>query len=101
MGFKDAVEADLLGVFLSLEEFAGEHDVDGAVVPCVIDQVERSDRDYESGVASDGARLFARTEDLPRRRHPGEQIAIDGRSYTVAAWRDEAGVTEVDLVRGW
>ena len=32
---------------------------------------------------------------------PGEQVTLDGRSYVVLAWRDEMGVTEVDLARGW
>lgn len=101
MGFKETVGEDRERVFLDLTEFAGEHDVDGTTVPCVIDQVERGDRDLDSGVPSDEARLFARTEDLPRRRRPGETVSVDGRSYAVLAWRDEMGVTEVDLARGW
>lgn len=95
------VGEDRGSVFLDLAEFAAEHDVDGATVPCVIDQVERADRDFDTGVPSDEARLFARTEDLPRRRRPGETVSVDGRSYVVLAWRDEMGVTEIDLARGW
>ena len=101
MGFKETVEADRLGVFLSPAEFADEHSVDGRTVPCVIDRVERADRDYDAGVPSDESRLFARTEDMPARRRPGEALSVDGRSYVVLAWRDEMGVTEVDLARGW
>lgn len=95
------VERDRGDVFLDLAEFADRHTVDGNAVSCVIDQVERADRDFESGVAGDESRLFARTEDMPPRRRPGEQLALDGRSYVVLAWRDEMGVTEVDLARGW
>ena len=101
MGFKETVGEDRTRVFLDLAEFAGEHDVDGATVACVIDQVERGDRDLESGVAGDESRLFAKSEDMPARRRPGEQLTLDGRSYVVLAWRDEMGVTEVDLARGW
>ena len=101
MTFKEMVARDRDDVFLDLEEFADSHMVDGRAVPCVIDQVERGDRDLETGVAGDESRLFAKTEDMPPRRRPGEQVTVDGRSYVVLAWRDEMGVTEVDLARGW
>ena len=101
MGFKEAVARDRDDVFLNLEEFADSHMVDGSPVPCVIDQVERSGRDLDAGVPSDESRIFAKTEDMPPRRRPGEQLTVDGRSYVVLAWRDEMGVTEVDLARGW
>lgn len=95
------VARDRDDVFLDLAEFADPHVVDGKTVGCVIDQVERGDRDLESGVAGDESRLFAKSEDMPPRRRPGEQLTLDGRSYVVLAWRDEMGVTEVDLARGW
>ena len=101
MTFKEMVARDRDDVFLDLAEFADPHVVDGRAVPCVIDQVERGGRDLEAGVPSDESRLFARTEDMPPRRRPGEQVTLDGRSYIVLAWRDEMGVTEVDLARGW
>lgn len=101
MTFKEMVARDRDDVFLDLVEFADPHVVDGKAVSCVIDQVERGDRDLESGVAGDESRLFAKTEDMPRRRRPGETVSVDGRSYAVLAWRDEMGVTEVDLARGW
>lgn len=95
------VARDRDDVFLDLNEFADSHVVDGKTVGCVIDQIERGDRDLEAGVPSDESRLFARTEDMPARRRPGEALSVDGRSYVVLAWRDEMGVTEVDLARGW
>lgn len=101
MTFKEMVARDRDDVFLDLAEFADPHVVDGKTVSCVIDQFERTDRDLESGVAGDESRLFAKTEDMPPRRRPGEQLTLDGRSYVVLAWRDEMGVTEVDLARGW
>lgn len=101
MTFKEMAARDRDDVFLDLAEFADPHVVDGKTVSCVIDQMERADRDLESGVAGDESRLFAKTEDMLPRRRPGEQLTLDGRSYVVLAWRDEMGVTEVDLARGW
>ncbi len=101
MALRDAVERDRAAVFLSLAELADEHSVDGRAVPCVIDRVERADADLGAGVPSDASRIFARAEDMPARRRPGEQISVDGRSYVVLAWRDEMGVAEVDVTRGW
>ena len=46
-------------------------------------------------------RLFARCEDLPRRRNPGETLEVSGRSYSVVDWREDMGVAEVTLVRAY
>ena len=88
-------------VFLDLAEFGETVSVDGRDVPAVIDERERGDRDLEMGLPSDGMRLFARCEDLPRRRNPGETLAVSGRSYSVVDWREDMGVAEVTLVRAY
>lgn len=101
MSFKDTVEDDRNSVFLSLSEFGEKLPVDGKPVRAVLDERERGDRDLEMGLPSDGMRLFARTEDLPRRRNPGETLEVRGRSYSVVDWREDMGVSEVTLVRAY
>lgn len=100
MGFKDAVAADRAATFLNLDEFGETVTVDGRDVQAVADKMERGERDFEMGVPSDSMRLFAKTEDLPARRKPGEVLVVDGRTYTVLSWTAEMGVAEVELVRG-
>lgn len=99
MTFKEAVEADRDAVFLALLEFGETATVDGKAVNAVIDERERGDRDFEMGLPSDGMRLFAKTEDLPRRRMPGETMVVNGAAYAVISWRVDMGVSEVELVR--
>ena len=60
MTFKEMVARDRDDVFLDLAEFSDPHVVDGKTVGCVIDQVERGDRDFESGVAGPREGVVAR-----------------------------------------
>lgn len=101
MGFKDGVEADRLGVFLDLDEFGETVRIGGHEVRAVIDERMRGDRDLEMGLPSDGMRIFARTEDVPRRRNPGETLDVSGRSYSVVDWREDMGVSEITVVRAY
>ena len=97
--FKDVVERDRAGVFLGLTEFGEVVDVDGKAVMAVVDERERGDRDLEMGLPSDGLRLFAKTEDMPRRRRPGETLLVDHAAYIVESWAEDMGVSEISLIK--
>lgn len=98
MGLRSAAEADRLAVFLA-DEFGEEASVDGTTVTAVLDRAERGARDLDMGLPSDGLTLFARTEDLPPRRSPGEGMVVNGTAYVIESWREDLGVSEVSLVR--
>lgn len=99
MGFREQVEADRHAVFVNLEEFGEVHRIDRVEVRSVIDRRERSARDADMGLAGDGLRIFARTEDMPPRRLPGMPVSVDGVSYMVESWAEDMGITEVAAIR--
>lgn len=99
MGFKAQVAEDRLSVFLDLDEFGEEHSVDREPVVCVIDQMDRTERAPEAGIAGSGIRIFAKSEDMPPRRGPGMPITVDGKAYMVESWAEEMGIAEVACVR--
>ena len=99
MGFREQVERDRHAVFVNLEEFGEVHRIDRVEVRAVIDRRERSARDADMGLAGDGLRIFARTEDMPPRRLPGMPVSVDGVSYMVETWAEDMGITEVVAVR--
>lgn len=99
MGFKEQVALDRHAVFVNLAEFGETHSIDRKDVRCVIDQMDRGERDFQTGLASDGMRIFAKSEDMPPRRGPGMPISVDGVAYMVETWADEMGVAEVSCIR--
>ena len=52
MGFKDVVRSDIDRVFLNLQEFADEHQVQGEAVKCVIDTIETQESGSSDRTAS-------------------------------------------------
>lgn len=108
--FKDIVASDRAAVFLNLDEFGTEHDIDGATVTCVVEDIilEDINRDIVPGVLgirSDhmGAyksckRVYALAESfsdvLPAY---GRRIILDDEWYLVASARNEAGIYVIDL----
>lgn len=100
MPLRDVIRADRDAV-LRLDDFACELDVDGCCVKAQVD----SDRLAELAGYSqlslglDGVVVYAKTEDLPCRRAPGERMSVDGVLYTVVSWEDECGIAEIALQR--
>ncbi|MBQ9000544.1 MAG: hypothetical protein IJ087_01670 [Eggerthellaceae bacterium] len=47
----------------------------------------------------DAVVMFARTEDLPPARKPGDALMIGSYDWTVMSWEDRAGVSEIALQR--
>ena len=100
--FRDMVKADRDNVFLNLDEFADEHDVDGNVI-----MVSLQDEQIESGSMGQGLAdlglsdatlaMYAKTEDLKGRKMAGETLYIDDVGYTVVTWLEEMGITTVIL----
>ena len=100
--FRDMVEADRDQVFLNLDEFADEHDVDGNVIRISLqnEQIEKgSEGQGLSALALSDSTLvmYAKTEDLNGRKMAGETVYIDDVGYTVVTWLEEIGITTVIL----
>ena len=97
--FKTMVDSDRLGTFLDLGFFAEDVDVEGTVIPAVLDEPVQGERSFDSGLASATYRLFARAEDLPKRKRAGSPLLVNKRSYIVEEWREDMGMVEALLVR--
>lgn len=98
-GLKSRLASDAARVFLREDEFAGLHEVEGRRVTCVLDDPSQGSRDMDVGLPSATYRLFARVNDLPRRKRPGATLVVDGIPYMVESWREDMGMADVALVR--
>lgn len=100
MKFRQAIDADL-EVYLNLEEFGEEHDVNGQVIPCVFQTLTQEKSGAESknfpGLHGDFMTLHFRTILIDPLPQNGENIRIDGKRYTVDNVEDMLGMTRVTL----
>lgn len=97
---KETIAADI-DLVLDLDEFAETAIVEGKTIKVMFD----SDRlgeltghtQYALGL--DAVVMFARTEDLPPIRKPGDALMIGAYDWIVMSWEDRAGVSEIALQR--
>lgn len=100
MDFKDVVRSDIDRVFLNLQEFADEHQVQGETVKCVIDTIETQ----ESG-SSDRYGVFATdirihmAEGLITTPVENEEISVDDWTFTVKKVSREMGMLVIEARR--
>lgn len=97
--FKDMVAADILGVFLNVEEFGELYRVEGKEIPIVVDNDELKERQggQDLAVAESATLFYAKTADLPPRRPAGENLNINGRECLIDDWQEDMGMSTVVL----
>lgn len=96
--FHDMVARDIQDVILNLDEFASMHFVEGAEIPCVLQDEELQALDPSVSLGNTGLTLYAATQDLPARRATGSALDVDGVIYTVSSWTERMGLSTVKLV---
>ena len=98
-GFKAMVDEDRLHVFLDVDFFGEMYRIEGREIPIVLDNDELKERQAGQDIAiAESATLFyAREEDLPPRRAPGESLNVNGRECLVDAWQVDQGMATVTL----
>lgn len=94
--FKDLVAADR-DIFINIDEFGDEHDIDGNVIKVVLEDEQIKEIDDTEALSESAVVMFAKTEELGDRKMRGETLYIDDVGYTVLKWLDEMGVTRVVL----
>lgn len=94
--FQELVKADL-DVFLNIDEIAETHTVDGKEMVCVLEDATINGADGWRMLSESTVKLYAKTENFPRRRMRGESIYIDGVGYEIVTWNDEMGMTRMEL----
>ena len=97
---KDSIASDI-DLVLDLDEFAETKVVEGKPIKVMFD----SDRlgeltgHTEFALGLDAVVMFARTEDLPPIRKPGDALMIGSHDWTIMSWEDRAGISEIALQR--
>ena len=97
--FKLAVERDIEDTFLNISEFSDWHDIDGAVVNCLIDTnlTDKHPVDSYEGVFRNTVRIHVLARDMERPVE-GELIRIDGSLHFVQSVSDEMGMYVITAV---
>ena len=98
-GFKDMVAEDRSRTFLDLDFFGQEAVIEGKTVVIVRDDdtLQHMQGGQDLAVAESAALFYARSEDLPSRRPPGQSLNINGRLYTIDKWTEHMGMATVVL----
>lgn len=98
-GFKDCVAADRTSVFLNIDFFGEEYVVEGQRINIVLDNDQLKERQggQDLAVAESSTLFYARTEDLPTRRAPGENLNVNGRECIVDDWQEDMGIATIAL----
>lgn len=92
MSFKSQIEADLRDVFLHLEEFGEEINLDGRTLPAVVEAFP-VDFDqaagFRPGVSLEGVTLHVAEADAPNEFRSGREVRFNGeRWFVLDAERD-------------
>jgi hypothetical protein len=102
--FKDMVAADMDAVFLNLDEFADEHDLNGTVCACIVESPSKRERfqqgkDYEGYEVVHGATVtvHAKKSDVGEVPAEGERFDLDGEIHYVAFCVEHMGMLSIEL----
>lgn len=98
--FAEMVTTDRDAVFLNPEEFGERHRIEGKAIVAVTDESTNG----ASGAASIGLAeydliVYAKVEDLPKKRPTGEALNVDGREFSILSWREDCGIAEIQLAQ--
>lgn len=98
-GFKNMVERDRSAVFLAIDFFGETCSIEGKDVTIVLDNDELKARQggQDLAVAESATLFYARAEDLPPRRTPGQNLNVNGRECIVDDWQVDMGMATVVL----
>lgn len=101
--FKDAIAADIKGVFINPLEFAEQHNINGQIVTAMVDSDILKERsrptasEYAEGVFIDEKLVYVAADDLQRKPVEGEMFRLDNRRYIVKEVVDNMGVLEITI----
>jgi hypothetical protein len=101
MGFKDQIAADM-ATFFNVDEHAGEHNINGQMIDCIIDEdisKRRSNRQSENfdGIYRRQLTIFVSEADLSYRPERDQKMTVDGEWYQVIDCASSAGMLEIEL----
>ena len=92
MNFKSMVAQDIHQVFFNETEFADLHDINGRLLPCIIDHdVTLGAEASLEGVFLNAISIYLKAGSLDDRPKENEPIYVDDRLYFVRSVSDEMG----------
>ena len=105
-GFKDMVAGDIENVFLNLDEFAEEHDLNGTKCKCILqDESVMEDLSIDEQMSQSypglyGSRLLVNCKkaDLPEVPVTEQMFRVDGKLYIVESCNNDMGMLTIQLV---
>ena len=102
--FKDMVAADMDAVFLNMDEFAEEHDLNGTICTCIVESPTTEERfnrgkDYEGQDAVHGltAIVHVKKSDIGEMPSEGESFSLDGSYSEVHSCTEHMGMLTIRL----
>ena len=103
MSLHDQIVGDDLDVFVDLDDFAEEHDVNGNVCRAVLQEVSTGDKipgsvnpDYDLYTTS--VQLHCRTQDLDEIPVSGQSLfRVDDKNFTVISVDENMGILTINL----
>ena len=98
-GFKDMVAEDRSRVFLDLDFFGQPAKIEGKTISIMLDDdtLQELQSGQDLAVAESATLFYARSEDLPPRRSPGQSLNVNGRISTIDKWTEEMGMATIVL----
>lgn len=105
--FKEQIALDNSAVFINMDEFAEEHDLNGSICKCILQDISVADNlstagsadllEY-AGVFGSRVQVNCLKGDLPEEPVNGQAFHIDGKYYLVESCADDMGVLTIQLV---
>lgn len=104
MNFKDIIKKDI-HTFINQNEFAEEHNINGAIIKCVIDEDISKERNINKetvnmkGIFYNEVSLFIEKKHFLRIPKIEELMSIDDYNYRIKDISDSEGILEFELIR--
>lgn len=105
-GFKNLVARDIENVFLNIDEFAEEHNLNGTTCKCILQDVSVAEGLYIDEQMSQsyprlyGSRLLVncKTAALPEVPVTDQNFRVDGKLYIVESCDNDMGMLTIQLI---
>jgi hypothetical protein len=102
MGLKEMIEEDIRNVFLTVNENADKHNINGQLTDCIVDEdisKRRSNRQSENfdGIYQRQLTIFVSEADLGYRPERDQKMTVDGEWYQVIDCASSGGMLEIEL----
>lgn len=86
--FKDTIAKDIKAVFINVDEFADEHDLNGKKVRCLVDKdITAAAKDTVAnplmGVFVNAVTIYVDAKDIDEKPVEGELLSLDKKRYIV------------------